>query len=314
MGHLKENNRINYRIFAYIIFVILLNLPVVACTRRAPKDSATITSSNTTIAPPVPVKTIEGDPLVIYVAEDASYQIDYRNADNSLSGQVYPPIAKNADSGLFVIYDNLVIGPNFEEEYRITVANIYDIWEVTNQSELSGSGSRVDPWVIGTQLSHSSGITMTTQTRYINGENLLKITWEICVIDPAQISTFLAGDFSLNGENNWTGFFDNVTKSAGARNNDQNWMESFTPGNDAVHYQATEPQLVWDAIGSQGSPGPGFDNTLSSDKPSIATGLQWDLYIIDCATTEAQWCFGPDGACPPSTPVEERNFLPFLQK
>jgi hypothetical protein len=314
VGYQKDMYRKKFRIFTPIFIVILLNSYIVACTRYAPKDSSTRRSPSTTIDSPVPVKVIEGDPLVIYVAEDASYQIEFRNADNSLTGQVYPPFAKNADSGLFVKYNNLVLGPNFEEDYRISVANIYDTWDLTNQTELTGTGSRVDPWVIGTQLSHSSGITMTTQTSYINGDNFFIIAWDICVIDPTQISTFLAGDYSLDVENNWNGFFDNLTKSVGAINTDRNWVESFTPRNDAVHYQATEPQLVWDAIGSQGSPGPGFNDSLSIDESSIAAGLQWDLSINDCATTSAQWCFGPDGACPPSPLVKERYFLPYIQK
>jgi hypothetical protein len=314
VGHQIDIYRKNIRIFTLILIVILINSYIVACTRNAPKDSSTRRSSSTAIDSPVPVKVIEGDPLVIYVAEDASYQIDFRNADNSLTGQVYPPFAKNADSGLFVKYNNLLLGPNFEEEYRISVANIYDTWDLTNQTELTGSGSLVDPWVIGTQLSHSSGITMTTQTSYINGDNIFIITWEICVIEPSQISTFLAADYSLDGENNWNGFFENLSKSVGAINSDQNWVESFTAGNDAVRYQATEPQLVWDAIGSQGSPGPGFNDSLSSDESSIAAGLQWDLSVNGCATTVAQWCFGPDGACPPSPVVKEHYFLPYIQK
>ena len=81
----------------YIIFTVFLILSLVTCTRKAPKDPTNITLSKTTSDPPVPVKIIEGDPLIIYVAEDASYQIDYRITDNTQSGQVYPPFAKNAD-------------------------------------------------------------------------------------------------------------------------------------------------------------------------------------------------------------------------
>lgn len=302
------------RIFIFLSVISLSILSLIACTRKAPQDTSVITVSNASTDSPVPIKIIEGDPLIIYVAEDSSYQIDYRNADNSQSGQVYPPFSKNADSGIFVSHENFVIGPNFEEEFRITVANIYDPWEPIGQTDLTGSGIQTDPWIINTHLSHSSGITMTAQTSYVNGDNFFTIEWEICSTDPAQISTFIAGDFSLAGENTWNGFFDNPTKSVGATNIEQNWTESFKPGIDPTHYIADNYKAVWDAIGSQGTPGNGFDNTLTMNESSIAAGLQWDLSITDCATTQVQWCIGLDQTCPPPSPIEKTIFLPLIYK
>jgi hypothetical protein len=294
-------------------FVLFLPL-IVACTRRAPQESTITTASYATNVSSVPYKLIEGDPLTIYVAEDASYQIEYRNSDGSQSGQVYPPFDKNADSGLFVTYNNFVIGPNFEAEYRITIANIYDPWEPINQTNITGSGLTSDPWIISTQVSHSSGITMTSQTSYVNGDNFFTINWEICLPDSAQVSTFLAGDFSLVGENHWDGFFNNLTSSVGATNSIQNWSESFTPDNPTDHYKAGNYKAVWDAIGSPGSPGPGFDDLLATNESSIAAGLQWDLSVTDCATTQAQWCVGPSETCPSISSDEERTFIPLIYK
>ena len=307
------NHTIYYKAIYFAVIVFSLQL-VIACTRRAPQESLTTTVSYATNAPSVQYTIIEGDPLTIYVAEDASYQVDYRNPDGSQSGQVYPPFTKNADSGLFVTYNNFVIGPNFEAEYRISVANIYDPWVPINQTNITGSGIYSDPWIISTQMSHSSGITMTTQTNYVNGDNFFTINWEICLPDAAQISTFLAGDFSLVGENNWDGFFDNPTSSVGATNSAQNWSESYTPNNPAAHYKAGNYKAVWDAIGSHGSPGPGFDDLLATNESSIAAGLQWDLSVTDCATTQAQWCVGPSGTCPPIFSDEERIFIPLIYK
>lgn len=314
MRYLNDLSHLVPRIVRCFLFISISILFLAACTRKAPNDILVSTVSTASIDTPVPVKIIDGEPLTIYIAEDASYQIDFHNGDGSLYGQVYPPFAKNADSGLFVTHGNDVIGPNFEEDFRITVANIYDPWEPIGQSDLTGSGIQTDPWIIHTYLSHSSGITMTSHTSYINGDNFFTIEWDICSSGPAQISTFIAADFSLIGENAWNGFFDNPTKSVGATNIEQNWSESFGTGIDPTHYIADESASVWNAIGSQGSPGSGFNDTLKTNQPLLAAGLQWDLSVTDCATLQAQWCVGPDGTCPPPVPVDHDLFIPFIHR
>ena len=305
-------DRLSYQKMLSILTIIFTLLFTLSCTRRAPQQSSATSVSSSTNTPPVPFIAIEGDPLTIYVAEDASYQVIYRNPDGSQAGQVYSPFAENADAGLFARYNNFVIGPNFDADYRITVANIYDPWIPISQTMVTGSGLDSDPWVVDTEVSHSSSITMTSQTSYVNGDNFFNITWEICLPNPGNISTFLAADFSLVGENNWSGSYESSTGSVGAINIPQNWSESFTPIHPATHFTAAYYKTVWDAIGSQSVPGTGFNDIIATLENAIGAGLQWDLMISGCATIQANWCVGPSTTCPPQT--GERTFLPLIHK
>ena len=90
--------------------------------------------------------------------------------------------------------------------------------------------------------------------------------------------------------------------SVGGYNLAQNWFQIFTPIRPATHYYEAGYSQVWNAIGSAGAPGPGFNDTISPNYIDNGAGLQWDLYVNGCTTVSAFWSFGETPTIPPVEP------------
>jgi uncharacterized repeat protein (TIGR01451 family) len=249
---------------------------------------------------------IAGLPLTINVARDGSYQIIHTNSNPSSPGQVYWTLEDEADSGIFVHAKsngvNYVIGPDFLNHF-VSAANLVNLWSDVSQSAVSGTGTLADPWMVETSVVHAaSGVTMTTQTSYVNGRNYFNIDWEICLPQPGSLSTFLAADYTLQGKLEGYGFYDNVSGSVGGYNQQKDWYQIFTPITPASHYFEGISQEMWDRIGQAGLPGVGFNDTVNSNLVDNGAGLQWDASVSGCATFHAYWSFG---VVPPQAPTPD---------
>jgi hypothetical protein len=117
---------------------------------------------------------IAGSPLTINVAMDASYQVIHDMIPLD-PGQVYPPAASEADAGLFLWYDGIAMGPDFDNHASGSAANDYAPWKSISQSELLGSGTSTNPWIVETIVANASAGT----TMYVDGNVFFRIDWEI---------------------------------------------------------------------------------------------------------------------------------------
>lgn len=255
------------------------------------------------VAPEVVTYTpITGDPLQINVANDASYQVIYFS-ELGTPGQVYWTFGNTADAGIFLWYDGYVIGPDFWNHPDPSAANYYDPWATVSQGAVTGNGTQNSPWTVETNLVHApSGATLTTRNSYVNGDNYFRLDWDICLPQPAQISTFLAADYYLQGSDSGYGLYDPMSGSVGGYNVRQDWFQIFTPIRPATHHYAARYWEVWQAIGWAGQPGPGFNDTINTGLVDNGGGLQWDLFVNGCATVNAFWSFGETPTIPPVPP------------
>lgn len=244
-----------------------------------------------------------GSPLSINVATDGSYQVIHDAVNPSTPGQVYWTQADIADAGIFLWYDGYVIGPDFANHPSGSASNSYDPWTNAGQSGVTGAGMPDNPWVIETGMVHAdSGATMTSWTSYVNGEDYFRLDWQICLPQPASVSTFLAADYYLQGSDSGYGYYDPESGSVGGYNQAQDWFQVFTPIRPASHYYEANYRQVWNAIGQAGAPGPGFNDTLDPFLIDNGGGLQWDLTINTCSTINAFWSFGETPTIPPVEP------------
>jgi hypothetical protein len=237
--------------------------------------------------------TISGSPLSIVAGKDASYQV-YFNGPNGRLTQVYQPLFDEADSGLFVKYQGWIIGPDFWN-HMTSAANTYDSWASTSQSTVSGNGTASSPWFIDTNVEHpGSGVRLNARTSYVNGSNFFRIDWDVCTPQAGPIASYLAADFYMQGgdQDRSYGVHDGNSGSVGAANENLSWLQSFTPVTPATRFFTGAPANLWAAIGAQGAPGPGFNNTINDTAIDTAVGLQWDLNLTSCARVSANWSFG----------------------
>jgi hypothetical protein len=236
---------------------------------------------------------ISGSPLSIVAGQDGSYQV-YFNGPSGRLTQVYQPLFDEADSGLFVKYKNWIIGPDFWN-HKTSAANTYDSWASTSQTAVAGSGSNAAPWFIDTKVEHpASGVKLTARTTYVNGSNYFRIDWDVCTPAAGAVTTYLAADFYMQGgdQDPSFGVYDGTSGSVGAANESLSWLQSFTPLTPARRYFTGSPSALWAAIGVQGAPGPGLNNTVNNSAIDNAGGLQWDLNVNGCARVSANWSFG----------------------
>lgn len=244
---------------------------------------------------------IVGSPLTINVAVDGSYQVIHDAVDPFTPGQVYPTSYDEADAGIFVWYGNYVIGPDFDN-HAVSASNSYDAWSNVSQSPVTGSGTPGDPYVVSTSVSNGdSGVTADINTSYVDGEDYFRIDWTICVPTPGDISTFLAADFYLQGSDAGYPYYDPVTGSIGGTNEAMDWYQIFTPISPADAYMESTYYTIWDAIGSAGLAGPGFDNTVVNSLIDNGGGLQWNEAVTSCATFASWWSFGTTPVPPPTS-------------
>ena len=196
-----------------------------------------------------------------------------------------------------------MIGPDFWNHPDSSAANYVDPWETVGQGPVTGSGTPGNPWMVETDLVHSpSGASLTTRNSYVDGDSYFRLDWDICLPQPAAVSTFLAADYYLQGSDYGYGLYDAPSGSVGGYNGSLDWFQIFTPIRPASHYYEATYYQIWDAIGSAGAPGPGFNDTLTSSYIDNGAGLQWDLFVNGCATVSVFWSFGETPTIPPVEP------------
>ncbi|MFN2188452.1 MAG: hypothetical protein ACK2T3_06795 [Candidatus Promineifilaceae bacterium] len=281
-----------------VVVLTLLLLLTVAITASA-NDKPGVENGGESVG----YTAISGSPLTINVAKDASYQVVHDAVNPSTPGQVYPTGYDEADAGVFLWFDGVAVGPDFDN-HSVSASNSYSPWVNVSQSAVTGSGTSVDPWVVETEVANdSTGATMTVGTIYVNGNDYFRINWQICTSTVGDASTFLAADLYLQGSDNGYGFYDEDSGSVGGYNQSQDWYQIFTPVTPADHYYEGYYGDVWDLIGDSSLPGTGFDDTYSTSYIDNGAGLQWDASIDGCSEFAAFWSFGEIAIIPDPTSV-----------
>jgi hypothetical protein len=288
------------------LLLLLLSLPGAEAERVQGADRTTapelIATCNTGCT------ALPGSPITIIAGKDAGYQVYYTSGGKRAS-LVYQPLFDEGDAGLFVRYNNAIIGPDFWN-HLTTAANAYDPWTNLSQSGVTGSGTVASPWAIETKVIHPlSGVMMTTTTSYVNGSNSFRIDWEVCLPQAGTASTFLAADFYLQGGDldPSYGVYDTSSGAVGVTNQALSWLQTLTPLTPTDSYFAGAPGSLWAAIGETGAPGAGFNRTINSAAIDTAAGLQWNRTLSNCGRFSATW-----NVTDLANPTRPLIYIPFL--
>jgi hypothetical protein len=226
---------------------------------------------------------------------------------------VYHYLDDLGDAGLFVRYNNQVLQPDFychnTSGVPVTTppSGLYNPWSLVSQSNLTGDGSSARPWRVDTALkSQATGVTLSTHTSYANGSNALRIDWQVCLPSNGTMATFLAADFYLQNDiyNDLAyGVYDPASGTVGSVNEKLTWLESFTPQTAGSRYASAASGNLWSAIGTRGTPGAGFNNTINENAIDNGAGLQWEQAVNGCASFSATWNFAQTPNLEPPTDV-----------
>ena len=160
-----------------------------------------------------------------------------------------------------------------------------------------------DPWTVETDLVHSpSGASLTTRNSYVDGDSYFRLDWDICLPQPAAVSTFTAGRLlparqrlRLRAVRCAVGFRGRLQRVAG-----------LVPGSSrrsARPATTTKPGTT-----RSGTPSAPAHPVRASTTPSFrhcidnGAGLQWDVFVSSCTTVSAFWSFGETPTIPPVEP------------
>lgn len=270
----------------------LLVLSPVKAETPTPPDEKEIAA---TLPPLTSFRTINGNPLVILVATDGSAQVRYNYSPPvSPNGQFYPASASLADMGIFLWLGSAAYGPNFGARSS-AYGNPPIAFTEIGQSEIGGSGTSGDPWVITTTLgAGSTGVQIAHKITYVNGQQyyLMESRINNTSGSPVTVSFLNAGDIYLKGSDAGYGYYDANTGGVGGRNQAQDWFVIFQPLTPATNYEEDSYYTIWDHIGRGGAQGTGFDNTVRlNDYIDNGAGLQWSNVAIPAgqSTTISNW-------------------------
>lgn len=262
----------------------------------------------------VNLQTIMGNPFTIQVGADGSDQIE--NAQDPVSptgGEFYPPDTKPGDLGIFLATGSQVSGPDFAN-HNGSASNRYDLFIQVSQSNVTGSGTSADPFTVRTVLDvPGTAIRITQTSTYVNGTVKLNQSWAFSNSGNGQptpaFNFFYAGDIYFQGSDSGYGYYDVATGAVGGFNQANTSFIIFIPTVRSNAYFEGRYNDVWDKIGSAGTPGPGFGNSIDATTlEDNGAGLQWINRQVG-ANLAAAIQIG-QGAAPP--PLPYIYALPFI--
>jgi hypothetical protein len=152
------------------------------------------------------VRTIQGSPLTINIADDTSMQIVTSETPDVIQ---FNPVQFNpttcgagqtGDAGVLVSVGGVVFGPDFRNHPCGSAANTYVPWTPVSISQVSGSGTPSDPFaVVLVADAGATGLRLTETLSYINGTATFTPTIAFANRGSAGIQaiTFLAIDTNL---------------------------------------------------------------------------------------------------------------------
>ncbi len=235
-----------------------------------------------TVAPTF--KTVNCAPLTILVATDGSAQVQYAYVPPvSPNGQFYPASQSLADLGIFLWIGSSAYGPDFGS--RVSAYGTPPLaFTQLSQSNVSGSGTGGDPWVVTTTLGAGvTGARISQKITCVNGQQYYRMDSTIAntSTNPINVTYFHAGDIYLKGSDNGYGYYDPGTGAIGGKNQTQDWFVLFVPSTPATKYEENGFSTIWTKIGQGGAQGSGFANTYRpADYIDNGAGLQWSNIAV----------------------------------
>lgn len=145
------------------------------------------------------IVTIEGNPLKINIAADASFQVF--NSAVPGRGQIFPTGCTFGDMGVFANIGGTLFAPNFRAHSCGTATGSLGTttaWTPVSLSNVQGAGEGPSPFTVTvTVRAGSTGVTMTMVVTYVNGENFFRLRKTFTSPGNRTMKLFLGADIFL---------------------------------------------------------------------------------------------------------------------
>src|SRR5438445_10518537 len=123
------------------------------------------------------IVTINGNPLKINIAADASFQVF--NAAVPGNGQIFPTSCNYGDMGVFADIGGTLFAPAFRTHTCGTATGglgTTTAWHTVAISQVQGAGEGPSPYTVGvTVTAPGAGVTMVLTVTYVNGDNFFRL-------------------------------------------------------------------------------------------------------------------------------------------
>src|SRR5947199_1936996 len=223
---------------------------------------ATATGSTTTI-PGAPMT------LILLDTQGGRHQIKWNG-----TREVYPNNDLNGDSGNTLFFNGTSYGFSGSATTGTVGANVFGI---SSQSALLGSGTAADPWRVVTTLTTDGTVTITQTAYYVNGDNYATFKWSFASTANYNNVKLLHGVDALpQGQDNGYGAH-NVACNGLSISSPQvgpNFFYEFIPVTAPTAYREVLYSTGWTAMRS-GT----LDNTVNTAWHDAWMGMQWTFNL-----------------------------------
>ncbi len=242
-----------------ILIAVSVLLPVAALAQQAP--------TGPTIA------TINGNPLKINVAADASFQVF--NAAVPGHGQIYPTGSQFGDMGVFANIGGTLFAPNFGSHGTTATGGLgtYTPWSQSSISQVQGDGSSSAPFTVTVNVNAGgTGVSLSMVVTYVNGSNFFRVKNQFG--GSRTMKVFLGADIYLASSDAGVFFVEPTLHAVGGVDcaNPPTYHILLIPLTPANRFSANTYSSIWTQIGH----GQLDNNDIPAGCVDNGAALEWD--------------------------------------
>lgn len=243
------------------------------------------------------IKTIEGDPLKINVAGDASFQVF--NSAVPGRGQAFPSGCVYGDMGVFANIGGTLFAPSFGTHSCGTATGglgAFTPWSQVSISEVIGAGEGPSPFTVTVNVrAGTTGVSMTMIVTYVNGDNFFRLRKIFTSGGNRTMKVFVGADIYLGGSDAGVFFVEPTLHAPGGSDcaNPPTYHILFVPINPTPASRITTANYssVWTQIGT----GTLNNNDVAGGCVDNGAAIQYDNVLrsgAQTATVQSAISFG----------------------
>ncbi len=243
------------------------------------------------------IVTINGDPLKINVAADASFQVF--NAAVPGSGQIFPTGCSYGDMGVFADIGGTLFAPNFRGHTCGTATGglgTYTNWQSVSISQVQGAGEGPSPFTVVVNIAApGTGVALSMTVTYVNGDNFFRLRKQFTSAGNRAMKVWLGADIYLASSDAGIFFFEPTLNAPGG-------VDCLIPPTYHILLIPIQPDRanhisdgtysnVWAQIGQRVL----NDNTTAAGCVDNGAALEWDAVLtqgVQSALLQSAVSFG----------------------
>ena len=239
------------------------------------------------------IQTISGSPLTVVIGSDTSFQV-VNSAVPGGSGQIYPGSCTTTptDAGVFAWVGSTYFSPNLDDHFCGSAGQPGTPWTEISMSPVTGSGTAGDPFrVVVVTAAGTTGVTLTTQYTYVNGESFFRMTKTFCSTSATTLKAFIGADNYLAGSDSGIPYLEPTSNSPGGTDcGGGGYTILMVPISPADGYSARGYSTVWAEIAA----GTLSNIVNTSGCQDNGSALQWNRNLTSggCVTISSAVSFG----------------------